>query len=67
MNRKEKTENEGQSKEAGFGSPDERCQAMFENMRKCCGDMDKVFACCSMMRKMEEEEGGKPKESNLKK
>jgi hypothetical protein len=57
MDSKEKTKGQGKSKEPGFGSPFGDCQAMFEKMKECCGDVDGIFDCCSMMGKMKDEEG----------
>jgi hypothetical protein len=59
MNRREKTEKEGRTGEAGFAFPFGDCQSMFEKMRECCGDMSDIFDCCFMMRKMKEEKVGK--------
>jgi len=59
MDSKVKTKDRGKSKEAGSDFPFGDCQAMFEKMKECCGDMDGVFDCCSMMKKMKDEESGK--------
>jgi hypothetical protein len=48
MDSKEKTKNDGKSKET-FGFPFGDCQAMFEKMSTCCGDESNVIDCCPMM------------------
>ncbi len=59
MNGKEKTEKEKKTQEAGSAFPFGDCQAVFDRMRECCGDMRDVSDCCSRMRKMKEEKVGK--------
>ena len=61
MDSKEKTKNDGKSKETGSAFPFGDCQAMFEKMSECCGDMSN-FDCCPMMGKMKDEKSGKSKE-----
>lgn len=61
MDSKEKTKNDGNSKETSFGFPHGDCQAMFEKMRKCCGDESDVIDCCSMMERVMEDKSGKSK------
>jgi hypothetical protein len=61
MDSKEKSKKDGKSKEASSGFPFGDCEAMFEKMSQCCGDMSNVFDCCSMMGKMKDEKSGKSK------
>jgi hypothetical protein len=61
MDSKEKTKDDGKSKETASGSPFGDCQAMFEKMKECCEDESAVFDCCSMMGKMKNEKSGKSK------
>jgi hypothetical protein len=61
MDNKEKTKDAGKTKEEGFDFPFGDCQAMFEKMSECCGDMGKVSDCCSMMPKMKDEKSGQSK------
>jgi hypothetical protein len=61
MESKEKTKKDGKSKEGSSGFPFEDCQEMFEKMSECCGDMNNLSGCCSMMGKMKDEKQGKSK------
>jgi hypothetical protein len=55
MDSKEKTKERDKSKETGSDFPFGDCQAMFERMKECCGDMADISECCSMMGKMKYE------------
>jgi len=61
MDSKEKTKDDGKSKEASSGFPFGDCQAMLEKMSECCGDMGDVFDCRSMMGKMKDKRRDKSK------
>jgi hypothetical protein len=61
MDSKEKTKDDGKSKETDSGLPFGECQAMFGKMKECCEDEGAVFDCCSMMGKMKGERSGKSK------
>ncbi|MFQ5841355.1 MAG: hypothetical protein ACE5I8_02860 [Thermodesulfobacteriota bacterium] len=61
MDSKEKTKKDDKSTEAGSGFPSGDCQAMFEKMIECCGDMSELYDCCSMMGKMKDKKSAKSK------
>jgi hypothetical protein len=58
MDSKEKTKERDKSKETGSGFPFGECQAMFERMKQCCGDMVDASGCCSLIGKMKDEKRG---------
>ncbi len=61
MDSGEKTKKADKSTEGSSGVPSGGCEEMFEKMSECCGDMSKLFDCCSMMRKVKDEKSGKSK------